>query len=308
MQPFLTCLKQEAGRREDNPGGPDRAKTDWTSPFRVAINMAKLASEVWRVVRRAARALAGTTAAAGLCLAGCAAAAAAQPDYAREQRWADEITPAILVGEAVYLALPGGRKFLALYTAVPQPRAAAIIVHGLGLHPDWGLINTLRSRLPESGYATLAIQMPVLASEAKPQDYAATFPEATERLRAAVTFLQARKIGPVAIVAHSMGARMTNEFLAAANQPGVAAWVSIGLSGALLAPQRLRVPMLDLYGERDLPAVLEAAPGRSQVLGRLPGSAQVQVSGADHFFNDREAQLVQSVTRFLDRSLGLAQP
>ena len=30
----------------------------------------------------------------------------AQADYAREQRWADEITPAILVGDPVQLALP----------------------------------------------------------------------------------------------------------------------------------------------------------------------------------------------------------
>ena len=29
-------------------------------------------------------------------------AQAAQPDYAREKRWADEITPAILVGDPVY--------------------------------------------------------------------------------------------------------------------------------------------------------------------------------------------------------------
>jgi hypothetical protein len=36
----------------------------------------------------------------------------AQADYAREQRWASEITPAILVGDPVQLALPAGRKFL----------------------------------------------------------------------------------------------------------------------------------------------------------------------------------------------------
>ena len=39
----------------------------------------------------------------------------AQADYAREQRWADEITPAILVGDPVQLALPAGRKFLGIY-------------------------------------------------------------------------------------------------------------------------------------------------------------------------------------------------
>lgn len=32
----------------------------------------------------------------------------AQADYAREKRWADEITPAILVGDPVYLELKSG--------------------------------------------------------------------------------------------------------------------------------------------------------------------------------------------------------
>jgi DNA-binding CsgD family transcriptional regulator len=38
-----------------------------------------------------------------------------------------------------------------------------IVVHGLGVHPDRGLINPLRSQLAEQGYATLPVQMPVLA-------------------------------------------------------------------------------------------------------------------------------------------------
>ncbi|HTD91122.1 MAG TPA: hypothetical protein VK663_10700, partial [Burkholderiales bacterium] len=49
-------------------------------------------------------------------IAAPAFAQTAQPDYAREKRWADEITPAILVGDPVYLALKSGQKFLAIYT------------------------------------------------------------------------------------------------------------------------------------------------------------------------------------------------
>ena len=53
----------------------------------------------------------------------CAACAFAQaPDHAREKRWADEITPAILVGDAVYLAQKSGHKFLAIYTANAKAR------------------------------------------------------------------------------------------------------------------------------------------------------------------------------------------
>ena len=90
----------------------------------------------------------------------------AQADYAREQRWADEITPAILVGDPVQLALPAGRKVLGIYAPNSKAQAGVVVVHGLGVHPDWGLINPLRSQLSEQGYATLSVQMPVLAAEA----------------------------------------------------------------------------------------------------------------------------------------------
>jgi pimeloyl-ACP methyl ester carboxylesterase len=231
------------------------------------------------------------------------ARAAASADYAREQRWAQEITPAIVVGDPVYLTPASGRKFLAIYESPARPKAAAIVVHGAGIHPDWGIINTLRSKLPEYGYATLSVQMPVLAADAKPEDYASTFPEAVERLRSAVAFLQARGHGRIAIVAHSMGARMSNHFLATAAKPGIAAWASIGLGGELTHPERIAIPVLDLYGERDLPAVLAGVPGRAVALRRMGASLQIQVSGADHFFTGREDDLVGWVKRFLDRTL-----
>jgi pimeloyl-ACP methyl ester carboxylesterase len=224
-------------------------------------------------------------------------------DYAREQRWAQEITPAILVGEPVTLALASGRTFLAIHTGVAKPRAALIVVHGMGVHPDWGLINALRSALPEVGYATLSIQMPVLAADARPEDYPATFPEATQRLRAAVAWLRARGHRTIAIVAHSLGARMSNEFLVSTPPPEISAWVAIGLSGELTQSERLRLPVLDLHGSRDLPAVLAGAAGRAETLRGIPASSQVQVSGANHFFNDHENQLLQWVRRFLDRTL-----
>ncbi len=91
----------------------------------------------------------------------------AQADYAREKRWADEITPAIIVGDPVYLELKSGHKFLAIYTPNAKARSGVIVVHGIGVNPDWGLINPLRSQLAEQGYATLSVQMPVLAAVAR---------------------------------------------------------------------------------------------------------------------------------------------
>jgi pimeloyl-ACP methyl ester carboxylesterase len=226
-------------------------------------------------------------------------------DYAREQRWAQEITPAILVGEPVYLSLASGHKFLAIYENPAKPKAAVIVVHGAGVHPDWGLINILRSKLPESGYATLSVQMPVLAADAKAEQYPPTFPEASERLRVAVEFLRTKGHKRIAIAAHSLGASMSNHFLVNDPKPGIAAWASLGIvgNGEFEQPQRLAIPILDLYGERDYPQVLAAADARAAVLRRIKGSAQIQIEGADHFFNGKETEMVRWVKEFLDRVL-----
>jgi hypothetical protein len=232
----------------------------------------------------------------------CAAVQA--QDYAREKRWADEITPAILVGDPVYLSLKSGHKFLALHApSLPQAKARAgvIVVHGMGMHPDWNLINVLRSQLAEHGYATLSLQMPVLASDAKGEQYPALFPEAAERLQTAVKFLRDQGHRKVAVVSHSMGARMVNHFLVSGGAGDIDAWVAVGISsGDYLQPQTFKAPVLDIYGEKDFPAVLANSAKRADAIKRIRGSGQVSVAGADHYFNGAENELVRHVKRFLD--------
>ena len=229
-------------------------------------------------------------------------AQAVQPDYTREKRWAAEITPAILVGDPVYLAHPSGHQFLAIHTPVIPPakaRAGVIVVHGMGVHPDWNLINVLRSQLAEQGYATLSVQMPVLAADAKAESYPALFPEAAGRLQATTAYLRGQGHRKVAIVSHSMGARMVNHFLA--NGGTVDAWVAVGISaGVYQQPETFKAPILDIFGEKDFPVVLRHAAERANVIQRVRGSSQIQAPGADHYFNGAESELVRHVKRFLD--------
>jgi len=223
------------------------------------------------------------------------------PDYAREKRWADEITPAILVGDAVYLAQTSGHKFLSIYAPNTKARAGVIVVHGMGVHPDWNLINVLRSELAEQGYATLSVQMPALAADAKGEFYPALFPDAAERLHAAVDFLRDKGHRKVAIVSHSMGARMVNHFLA--NRGTADAWVAVGIStGVFQQPDALKIPVFDVYGEKDFPVVLQHAARRADAIRRNRGSGQMSVAGADHYFNGMERELVRHVKRFLDNT------
>ncbi len=235
-----------------------------------------------------------------LLLALASATCLAQADYAREQRWAAEITPSILVGDPVQLALPSGRKFLGIYAPNAEARAGVIIVHGLGVHPDWGLINPLRSNLSEQGYATLSVQMPVLAADVRGSEYPPLFPEAAERLAVAVKYLRGKGHQKIAIVSHSLGSRMTNVFLNGADRPAIDAWVAIGISGEFTRPETFKTPVLDLHGQKDLPAVLENAAKRADAIRNIRGSAQISVAGAEHFFTGMEGELVRQVKLFLD--------
>ena len=221
-------------------------------------------------------------------------------DYAREKKWADEVIPGVVVGDPVYLEQANGHKFLTLYTTAKDPKAALIIVHGLGIHPDWGLIGVLRSQLADRGYTTLSVQMPVLANDALASAYPATFPEASQRLQLAVDFLKAKGYQKLGIVSHSMGSRMSEAYLSAKPDPAIKAWVSIGMPGTA-DYRKLNMPVLDLYGQNDLPEVIKGAAARKAGLQGKPGSEQIQATGADHFFTDQDQQLVDTVAHYLNQ-------
>jgi pimeloyl-ACP methyl ester carboxylesterase len=222
-------------------------------------------------------------------------------DYEREKRWADEVEPSVLVGDPVWLTQTNGHQFLGLYTAVDKAKAGLVIVHGIGIHPDWGLIGALRQQLPDDGYATLSIQMPVLAADAKPEDYPPTFTESTERIRLAVDFLKHKGYGKVAVVSHSLGTWMTYEYLTHTPDSPVLAWVDIGAPNPLdLA--KLKIPILDLYGQNDLPRVVEGAKQRLAGL-KQKGSMQVMTPGANHFFEGKDAALRDEIRNWLDKTL-----
>jgi hypothetical protein len=238
-------------------------------------------------------------------------AGAQTPDYAREQRIADEIVPAVVVGDPVRLAGPGNRSFLGIYTGAPHAKAAVILVHGMGVNPDWGLLAELRSNLADAGYSTLSIQMPVLPADAKADDYAALFPEAAQRIASAVEYLNAKDFRKIVLVSHSLGSRMSNEYVVRVLQRGkgpavsspIAAWVAIGMPEAYRGADLIRFPVFDLYGENDLPVVLATAAQRRDVIAKLRDSRSLMVPQADHYFNGHYPELDKEVRGFLDQVL-----
>ncbi|HMM46772.1 MAG TPA: DUF3530 family protein [Thiobacillaceae bacterium] len=227
-------------------------------------------------------------------------AAGGVADYAREKKWADEILPGLVVGDPVYLQMPQGhQKFLTLFTPVDGTDQAAIVVHGMGIHPDWGMIGTLRTELADRGFATLSVQMPILAADAQGDAYPPTFPEAATRIAEAVDFLKAKGYTRLAIVSHSMGSRMSRVYLADKPDPAVKSWASLGISQDDY--RNIGLPVLDLYGDNDLPTVLANAGQRKATLPA--DSKQIVVGHADHFFSGRESEMVGAVADFLGDTL-----
>jgi alpha/beta superfamily hydrolase len=209
-------------------------------------------------------------------------------DYAREGRWQSEVLGNLVVGDAVHIALPGGRTFLGLHT--PGKKAAVLLVHGLGVHPDHGVIGILRVALADMGFTTLSIQMPVLAADAQGQDYyPALFPEAAQRIAAAAQWLAGKGERKIVLASHSLGSWMSQYYLEQAKDAPFGAWICMGRGGAL-APMPL--PVLDVYGEKDNPAVLQS-------VGSRHASRQVRIAGADHFYTGKEEDLARVLGEFL---------
>ncbi len=236
-------------------------------------------------------------------------ALATEPDFAREARLADEIVDVILEGDPEWLEADG-REFLSIYTAADDARAGILILHGRGFHPDWAdTVNPLRVGLVEHGYSTLALQMPVLEKEARYYDYIPIFHHAHARIEAGIQFLRDNGHKKVVLLAHSCGAHMAMDWIRTRNDRSIDAYVGLGMGATdfrqpmhqTFPLDRMYVPILDLYGADEFPAVIRLAPSRRQMIEEAgnPMSRQLVLPGANHYFTDQGEALVAAVADWL---------
>ncbi|MBT4123075.1 MAG: DUF3530 family protein, partial [Candidatus Ruthia sp.] len=137
------------------------------------------------------------------------------PDYAKEARWASFIEDGLMDGDVVLLKA-NDHEFLAIYTeSESDTKQTAVIVHGLGVHPDWPqVIQPLRVALTERGFNTLSIQMPVLENGVGSDGYAPLLVDADNRINSAVNYLTAQGLEANVLIAHSLGSVMSTHYLA----------------------------------------------------------------------------------------------
>ena len=220
-------------------------------------------------------------------------------DADKEQRLADQIIETLFDGEPVWLE-GDGPKFFGIYISANNTRSA-IILHGMGVHPNSEhVVYPLRVALPEHGFSTLSIQLPVLSNDAQSSDYAALFDEAVTRIQSAVAYLRQRNSVHIYLIGHSLGASMGAYFLSK-NQDAIAGFVSVSI-GASPVLNKIHIPVLDLYGSDDFEGVKSTAETRVDVARQagISDYLQIVVDGADHFFSDKDDELVNLVVDWLE--------
>jgi pimeloyl-ACP methyl ester carboxylesterase len=103
---------------------------------------------------------------------------------------------------------------------------------------------------------------------------------------------------------------MTSYHMALHPDSPVAALILVGLNASKSGTsvdsaadiRKINVPVLDIYGSEDLPGVIDSAPRRLKA-ARTGGNqeySQVMVDGANHYFDQREDELLNHVSSWLE--------
>jgi pimeloyl-ACP methyl ester carboxylesterase len=230
-------------------------------------------------------------------------------DLEKEQRWRDEVEDLIMDGESVDLMVDGRAVFSIFTEASEASDKGMIVVHGTGIHPNWEqVVQPIRVGMTNHGWHTLAIQMPILRNGAEYHEYAAIYPEVPARLQAAEAFMREKGIKTLLIVAHSQGATMSSYFLSR-NPSDASGFLAIGMNAnqndadinSAESLKKINIPVLDLYGSNDLPAVLETAERRKQGGAHNTRYSQQVVEGANHFFDGMNEELLSAVVNWSSR-------
>ena len=241
-----------------------------------------------------------------------------KPDLEREKRMAVEVEDAVLDGDVIFLKDGGsseGHEFMAIdQEPEDETKGAVIILHGRGFHPNWeDTIYPLRTQLPAKGWRTLSLQMPVLIKTAKYNDYIPLFSQAGSRIDAGIKYLKEQGIDNIVLFAHSCGAHMAMEWIREKNgkvEGIISAYIGAGMGAtdykqpmeqAFPLP-KMTIPVLDIYGDKEYPAVLRMAPGRLAMIKKAGNkkSKQVVVPDANHYFTDKGDELVAPVAEWLN--------
>lgn len=237
----------------------------------------------------------------GVCLAG---------DEKREADFAESINKTLAMGKAVWLESEG-KKFLGLYTETEKitSKGTVIVLHDMGGHPDQQrLINGLRIFLPEHGWTTLALQMPLRESGAEQEEYYALFPEAAVRIQAGIIYAKSNGAENIVVVGYGLGGLM-GVYAQSEQALDIHALVTISLpvpatenktAQTLEFIKKINIPMLDIYGALDVPDVTESARDRRLAAKENTAYRHVKINDEGHAYQHDEGLLVKRIYSWLE--------
>jgi len=226
--------------------------------------------------------------------------AANVPDYEKEKRWAEHVESGLMDGDMVWVP-NGDREFMSILTeSESETKKAAIVVHGLGVHPDWsGVIQPLRVSLTTQGYHTLSIQMPVRPNGEPGEEYMGLLDLADKRIDSAIKYLQDNGYDIDLLVAHSFGTTMSSHYLANSKSNPIKRYVAVGMGvNSVKFLPNISIPIFDVYGTEDLESIMNSVGDRAKASKHNASYTQKMIKG-DHFFNGQDALLIQTVANWL---------
>ena len=212
--------------------------------------------------------------------------------------------------EIVELDADGG-GFIAFFQASRRDRShgGIILLHDQGTSANsLELIRPLRLGLSQAGWDTLSLQLPSAPRDRVPAASQSRRTVILARLQAGMAWLIARKSLNQAIVAQGDSGGPALQFASEKPPRELRALVLLSspiepaeADGAADALVRIRLPVLDIYAERDHDAVLDAAQARrNAAAGREDKQyRQAEVPGAVPGFFGLEDSLLSRVRGWL---------
>ena len=151
--------------------------------------------------------------------------------------------------------------------------------------------------------------------QADGRDFLSIYTEADEaipRIQAAIDYLKQQGNEQIVLIAHSCSVHMSMHYLDRHGDEQIDGFVGIGMGATdykqpMASPfplHKLTIPVLDIFGADDYPAVHRLAPGRWSKMQEAgnPASKQTIVEGANHYFTDRGDELLENVGSWLEKS------
>ncbi len=231
----------------------------------------------------------------------------AAPNLIEEAELSSGLDTALRHGRLIELDNQG-HAFAAIWDEARsvEPIGCAILLPEAGARADSTVLNGLRAVLPAHGWHTLSLQLPVLEAEAEEGEYFSLLPNASQRMEVAIAYLKKRGIGDLILIGHGFGALVALNRLSLEGKSPVRGIILLSpwwprqkqeeLAGWLSG---LRVPVLDIYAERDRPAILAAHNERYHLLKKIPGFRQWRISGTGHDYWGREKTLAKRIYGWL---------